>query len=220
MRLVAIGTSALCASLALVAACDSSRFQQTPFIQDSASESPRWTVDINRVRDGVFHTYAPMCTDDVRLGHTVEFRNFLPEVPTNVTSISSPEGVYLYSPNLVRPYNYVAADDPDNDLCDSLENGVCKARPAYSFWRHTFDVPGVYDWIDTNQGEPGRKVVDAYYGTVTFVGTDPNTPIATICVPDEDGAGCESVCCSSDADCLGNTTCIKRGQALGRCLTQ
>ncbi len=199
--------------------CDSIEgFQSAPFVQKSADAQPRWRFDLNRVRDGVFVTYRPRCTDEVRLGHTVEFRNFLPEIPTNVTTIAGP--VPLYSPNLVRPYQYIGPEDPENDLCTVEEGGTCLERPAWSFWRFTFDRPGVYDWLDTNQSTPGRKVVDPYYGTETFIGFDPSSPFGTICVPDDSGAGCEGVCCANDGECSGNTRCFKSEfDAVGRCLT-
>src|SRR5688572_6620323 len=101
-------------SLLLLLACD--EVQETPFVQKSDEPEPRWRIDINRVRDGIYLPYRPRCTDEVRIGHTVEFRNFLPEVPANVTTIAGPAP--LYSPNLVRPYNYVGPADPENMLCD------------------------------------------------------------------------------------------------------
>jgi hypothetical protein len=201
------------------AACGGEVESETPAVQDSAAAKPRWTVDLNRVRDGVFRPLAPRCLDKVRPGQTVEFRNFLPSAPANVTGIAGPAP--MYSPNLVRPYNFVAADDPDNDLCDAeAADGACATRPTWSAWRFTFTEPGVYDWIDTNQGEPGRKVVDAYYGTVTFVGTDPDAPTGTICVQRPDGTGCEGVCCASDADCKGGTKCLRSEvDVVGQCRT-
>lgn len=195
----------LISALALIACEDLHALRETPSVQASADESARWEIDINRVVDGVYRSYAPRCLDGVRAGHTVEFRNYQPEVPANVTTIAGPEP--LYSPNLKRPYNYVASTDP--------------ASPVFSFWRHTFTQPGVYDWIDTNQSEPGRKVVDPYYGTVTFIGIDPNSPLGTICVVNEDGTGCEKVCCGQDADCNPpRTHCFRTDvDAVGRCLT-
>ncbi|MCK6545915.1 hypothetical protein L6R52_08605 [Myxococcota bacterium] len=189
-----------------------------PYVQDSAEASPRWQVFINRVTDGIYRSYQPSCLDGVRIGHVVEFMNFLPEVPANVTSISGP--VPLYSPNLMRPYNYVGPDDPENQLCDQVEGDRCVQRPSWSFWRFAFTTPGVYDWLDSNQGEPGRKVVDPYYGTETFIGLDPNAKLATICVENADGTGCEGVCCQTDADCQGRNRCVKGPvDAVGRCRT-
>jgi hypothetical protein len=218
MRTAEAHAIALLAAALGAAACDPiAEFQQQPFVQKSADAEPRWTVDINRVQDGVFAAYRPRCFQ-VRKGHTVEFRNFLPEIATNVTGLDGPAP--LYSPNLVRPYQYVGPDDPDNPLCEATAGGVCVARPAFSYWRHTFEVAGTYDWLDTNQGTPGRKVVDPYYGTETFIGIDPDSPLGTICVPEDDGFGCEGVCCASDAECTGKTRCFKSEfDAIGRCLT-
>ncbi len=206
-------------ALLVCAACAGDEFQETPFIQASAEAEPRWTVDINRVTDGIYRSYRPRCMDSVRGGHTVEFRNYMPEVPTNVTSIAGPEP--LYSPNLVRPYNYVGPDDEENTLCEVVaEDGTCTKRPSWSYWRFTFEIPGVYDWLDTNQSAPGRKVVDPYYGTVTFVGIDPSSPFGTICVREADGTGCDAVCCTTDADCQGINKCFKTDLDVeGRCLT-
>jgi hypothetical protein len=176
---------------------------------------------MHRVLDGVYRTYRPRCIDSVRVGHTVEFRNFNPDAAANVTAIAAPKSAPpLYSPNLVVPYNYVGRNDPENELCEVQSDGKCAVRPHYSYWRYTFGVPGVYDYIDTNAGEPGRKVVDAYYGTVTFVGIDPNTPFGTVCVLDESGGGCAGTCCSSDSDCGAGQRCFRSEvDAVGRCLT-
>jgi hypothetical protein len=203
-------------------ACAPDGSQATPYITDSAEAAPRWTIDINRVLDGIFRTYRPRCLDTVRAGHTVELRNFQPDVPANVTALASPDGVTpLYSPNLMWPYNYVGRDDPDNDLCEIVAvDRSCSQRPHWSYWRYTFEAPGVYDWIDTNSGGAGRQVVDPYYGTVTFVGLDPSTPFGTVCVQDELGGGCDSVCCFTDADCQAGQSCFRSTvDAVGRCLT-
>lgn len=212
------GALARAAALAALAGCGEPA-HETPAVQDSAAAPARWVVDINRIRDGVFRPFAPRCLDKVRPGQTVEFRNYMPSVPANVTGIAGPEP--LYSPNLVRPYNYVGPDDPENDLCETRRaDGTCAKRPAWSYWRRTFETPGVYDWIDTNQGEPGRKVVDPYYGTVTFVGTDPDSPTGTLCVRRPDGSGCEGVCCTRDEDCKAGTKCLRGPlDAVGQCRT-
>lgn len=200
-------------------ACQSGTFQDSPFVQKSVTDSPRWTIDLKRILDGVYRTYRPRCMDSVRVGHTIEFRNFLPDIPTNITSIAGPQT--LYSPNLTRPYNYISADDPDNTLCKSkASDGSCAEKNEWSYWRFTFGEPGVYDWLDTNSGAPGQQVVDPYYGTVTFVGRDPNSPFGTVCVKNEDGTGCENVCCTSDEDCTSGKKCFRQAtDSVGTCLT-
>ncbi|HYO68593.1 MAG TPA: hypothetical protein VEU33_21180 [Archangium sp.] len=198
-------------------------------VQDSAKGSPRVSVSINRIIAGRYRTIAPTCigqqytvrgapaTEFPRAGglsmrpeQIVEFRNYQPDVATNVTSLSSPSP--LFSPNLVRPYNV------------GNEGGE-----AYSYWRYAFPKPGVYEYFDTNMGEPGRKVVDSYYGTVSYIG-ESNAPRAVVCVDPpncqatpECLAGtapegtvcctCLSVCCETDNQCTTDKTCLR-----GRCM--
>jgi hypothetical protein len=204
-------------------------------VQDSAKGSPRVSVSFNRIIDGRYRTIAPTCigqryTVQVPEGtavfpragglsmlpeQIVEFRNYQPDVPTNVTSLSSPAP--LFSPNLVRPYNV------------GTESGL-----TYSYWRYAFPRPGVYEYFDTNMGSPGREVVDSYYGTVTYVG-ESNAPKAVVCVDPpscqatpECLAGtapegtvcctCVGVCCEdglTDNQCATGKTCVR-----GRCVDE
>ncbi len=146
----------------------------------------------------------------MRPGQIAEFRNYQPEVPTNVTSLSAPAP--LFSPNLVKPYNVRTESDE-----------------TYSYWRYAFPQPGVYEYFDTNMGEPGRKVVDSYYGTVSYIG-ESNAPKAVVCVDPPNcvasaaclagtaPAGtacctCMGVCCETDAHCTTDKTCLR-----GRCV--
>lgn len=213
--------TALTLAVLCCAACGEVATQEAPFVLHSAEEEARWTIDINRVVDGVYRPYFPRCNDSVRIGHTVEFRNFNPDIPADITAIAGPDGADpLYSPNLMKPYNYVGRDAPDNDICELRSADGCAQRPHYSFWRYTFEVPGVYDFIDSQSGEPGRKIVDPYYGTVTFVGIDPSSPFGTVCVRDENGDGCDAVCCSADGDCESGQRCFRSEvDAVGRCLS-
>lgn len=193
---------ALCAFA--LSACGGGAPSGDPSISASARASARWQVDLHRVLDGIYRVYGRRCIDSVRVGHTVEFRNYNPEVASNVTAIDAPETDHaLYSPNLVRPYNYEEVGEE-----------------AYSYWRYTFTEPGTYDYIDTHSTAPGRKVVDNYYGTVTFVGIDPNAPFGTICVRDADGNGCDAVCCQDDEDCESGQHCYRTEvDSVGRCLS-
>ncbi|WNG58268.1 hypothetical protein F0U59_28655 [Archangium gephyra] len=204
-------------------------------VQDSAKGAPRITVSLNRTIDGRYRTITPTCIGprfmvDVPEGSTaaftrtgglsmlpeqiVEFRNYQPEVPTNITSLSSPSP--LFSPNLVRPYNV------------ATESGQ-----TFSYWRYAFPRPGVYEYFDTNMGSPGRQVVDSYYGTVTYVG-ESSAPKAVVCV---DPPGCQAtpeclagtapegtvccvcvgVCCGGaapESECATGKTCL-RGRCVG-----
>ena len=162
-------------------------------VQDSAEGAARVTVAFNRVVNGRYRPIAPTCIGQryavavatfeptgglaMRPGQIVEFRNYQPEVPTNVTSLSAPAP--LFSPSLVRPYNV-----------------RIEGKETFSYWRYAFPVPGVYEYFDTNMGTPGRQVVDAYYGTVTYVG-ESNAPRAVVCV--------DPPSCVASAECLFGT---------------
>lgn len=196
-------------------------------VQDSAKGAPRISVSLNRILSGRYRAIAPACIGQqylvrdpsniqpagglsMRPGQVVEFRNYQPEVPTNVTSLSAPAP--LFSPNLVKPYNY----EPEGE-------------EPYSYWRYAFPQPGVYEYFDTNMGEPGRKVVDSYYGTVSYIG-ESDAPKAVVCVDPPScvasaaclngtaPAGtlcctCLSVCCTTSDNCTSDKTCLR-----GRCV--
>jgi hypothetical protein len=205
---------------------------EIPDVQFSSTRQPRagLVISLNRVVMGKMTSISPRCVGQrfeitlpapgrpgsvqpagglpIRPGDTAEFRNFLPEVPANVTSLSAP--AVMFSPNLVKPYNFVR-----------------EGTDEFSFWRFTFPLPGSYVFFDTNMGDPGRKVVDAYYGTVTYVG-ESDAPRGVVCV-DEPGclaapecltesppAGCcqcIGVCCDSDSQCSAGKMCLR-----GRCV--
>ncbi len=211
-----------------LAACKSPPADFQP-VQDSAKGTPRISVSLNRIISGRYRAISPSCIGQqytvrgapaaefprasglsMRPEQIVEFRNYQPDVSTNVTSLSSPSP--LFSPNLVRPYNV------------ATESGE-----TYSFWRFAFPRPGVYEYFDTNMGSPGREVVDSYYGTVTYVG-ESDAPKAVVCVDPpncqatpECLAGtapegtvccaCVSVCCETDEQCTTDKTCLR-----GRCV--
>ena len=219
------------ASFALAAlGCRSSGGASGPHVQDSAEGTPRTFVSINRILAGRYRAIAPSCigqqyvvrTADgsvqlaqglpMRPGDIAEFRNFLPDVPTNVTAFDAPGNAVMFSPNLVRPYNVTA-----------------EGTETFSFWRYQFSEPGVYEYFDTNMGEPGRKVVDSYYGTVSFIG-ESTAPKGVVCVdpaaclataecmrgeapPGTNCCACIGVCCTTDVHCANVNTCLR-----GRCV--
>ncbi len=182
-----------CLSLCLAACKDPSFPADYQPVQDSAEGAARVTVAFNRLTNGLYRPIAPTCIGQryavlgstfeptgglvMRPGQIVEFRNYQPEVPTNVTSLSAPAP--LFSPSLVRPYNI-----------------RIEGKETFSFWRYAFPQPGVYEYFDTNMGTPGRQVVDAYYGTVTYVG-ESNAPRAVVCV--------DPPACVASAECLAGT---------------
>mgnify|MGYP003333657057 CR=1 FL=1 len=117
----------------------------------------------------------------VDLGQTVEFRNLQPDVPVDVTSLGTP--VELFSPALVRGGPIATSDGA-----------------TYAWWRHTFLHTGVFEYYDTHRGDPGQKLVDPYYGTVTWVGANPNLRTGVVCVQEPGSNQCLGVCCVKNND--------------------
>jgi plastocyanin len=107
----------------------------------------------------------------VSVGDTVQWTNADVGIPADVTSPEEP--LELYSPNLQGPY---------------------------TSWSHTFNKVGQFPYYDTQSGDPGRAVVDAYYGTVTWVGASDDAHRGQVCVRPGGGSG-EGSCCCSDLDC-------------------
>ena len=76
--------------------------------------------------------HCPVHDKFLEIDHTVEFRNFMPDVPSNVSTLSGPDT--LYSPNLPAPYNYVSRTVDENTLCvTNAADGSCKLRPHWSY---------------------------------------------------------------------------------------
>ncbi|MET0406538.1 MAG: hypothetical protein ABW123_29240 [Cystobacter sp.] len=229
-----------CLLLPLVlAACEEPLPASFRPVQDSAPGAARVSVAFNRITAGRYRAVAPTCIGQryalrvpagdggtpvedggtalplegglaMKPGQVVEFRNYQPDIPTNVTSLSAPST--LFSPNLVRPYNTRT-----------------EGKVNFCYWRHAFPSAGTYEYFDTNMGTPGRQVVDSYYGTITYVG-ESNAPRAVVCVDPpacEASADCLSgsapegtvcctcpgVCCEVDRHCALDQTCLR-----GRCV--
>ncbi len=216
----------IAAGAAALAACKGPE-STVPPVQFSADAPAKVTVSLNRIISGQYRTIAPLCVGQryritlpsgetpgaidrasglpLRPGETAEFRNYMPDVPSNVTSLNA-DPAPMYSPNLVRPYNTRT-----------------EAGETYSFWRYTFPAPGVYEFFDTNMGQPGRPVVDSYYGTVTYIG-ETDAPKGVVCVDAANcstdfsclGAGasteccaCIGVCCDTDDQCGSGMACLR-----------
>lgn len=216
-----------------LAACKGPIPQDFRPVQDSAEGTPRVSASLNRIISGAYRAIAPTCIGQqyvlnapsgdpatfplggglsMKPGQIVEFRNYQPDISSNVTSLTAPAS--LFSPNLVKPYNIRT-----------------EGKETYSYWRYAFPQPGAYEYFDTNMGDPGRKIVDSYYGTVTYVG-ESNAPKAVVCVDPpscvaspECLAGtapagtvcctCMGVCCQTDDHCTSDKTCLR-----GRCVSR
>ncbi|MSQ83744.1 MAG: hypothetical protein EXR77_12810 [Myxococcales bacterium] len=166
----------------VVAACATKG--DPPFVQDSAG--PTATLVVRMTDDGL---ELPCAVIDV--GQTIEWRNMYPAIAANVTGFGTTE---LYSPSII-------AGGP---VGSEIEKGSVK---AYAYWRHTFATAGVYEYFDTNRGEPGQKVVDPYYGTVTYVGVSASLQTGVVCVREPGSDQCTAVCClghgNGDSELVG-----------------
>lgn len=120
--------------------------------------------------------FAPECMV-IGEGDTVQWQNLDENIPANVTSLEEPPE--LYSPNL---------------------------QGRNSKWSHTFKGDGLFAYFDTHSGDPGRPVVDAYYGTVSYVGASETAQRGTICVR-VDGDRGEGACCCTSLDCNLGLSC-------------
>lgn len=186
------------ALLAALASCHAE--VETPLVQTSSTADPGGNI-VPITAEG---SYGVPCLR-ITVGETVEWRNEAPAIAANVTSLGEP--VELYSPSLVSPAN---------------EKEVDGHRVVW--WRHTFTSPGVYEYYDTNQGDPGRKVVDPYYGTVTFVGVSDAVRTGVVCVEEPGSSACDGVCCIKASDChpsdccdLGQKRCLSTSPAAPVC---
>ncbi|HET6343846.1 MAG TPA: hypothetical protein VFH51_02890, partial [Myxococcota bacterium] len=121
-----------------------------PAVAESSLLPATLIIGLNAPAAHAPHPYLPRCTASVMVGQTVEFRNYAPDRPADVTSRGEAPAV-LYSPALTWPYNYVGANDPTNEEPCALAGAAgCLSRPAYSYWRYTFAQPGVYPWHNTH----------------------------------------------------------------------
>lgn len=181
-----------CCSLVCIACCVACASKRTnpPQVQPSSHEPRDTDIKISKTLE-----FAPSCAV-VEAGETVEWwvEEGAPEVPINVTSLGTP--VELFSPSFLPPLA-CDADDPDT---------IC--------WRHTFETAGCFTYFDTNSGNPGRPVVDDYYGTVDFVGASGDAETGLVCVETPEHS-CRGVCCNANFDCDDGFVCHER-----RCVSE
>lgn len=185
-------------SMVFLGACGSAR-KTPPAAQPSSMAAASSVV---RVKTGTSFTGACVI---VNAGDTVEWRNLSPRASVIVLSVREP--YELSSPALLSPYNFVAES---SDECTSRENGVCKEPIPFSFWRHTFSTPGIYDYQD--QGGSATTTTGGYaYGLPPGpTTTSASKGTGTVCVRGE-GQACEQVCCTglvAGGECAAGVTCV------------
>lgn len=189
----------------LLMACDSARPLPPPVQESSQSAA----TDLVHTSAGKPFTSSCLIVD---LGATVEWRNLSPRSQISMVSTAAP--YELSSPSLTLPYNGVAPEQSDE--CARRDGDTCAERAPFSFWRHTFKSPGVFDYRDSSGGGAAAVTTGTYgYG----MPSGPTTPTAsvatgTVCVRAADGSGCSKVCCIATRtdDCATGVSCIS-----GRC---
>lgn len=184
--------------------CGSARLDPPP-VEESSTELPSSLVRAARAKP-----FSPSCTI-IDAGATVEWRNLTPLVRISVRSPRPP--FELSSPALTTPYNLV--EPAQSDECARTVDGVCVERLSFSYWRHTFRTPGVFDYSDQSGG--GQAGTSYSYGmpvgpSVTSAAT------GTVCVRGQAASGatvdCAKVCCTGTRsdECEAGVSCIA-----GRC---
>lgn len=195
------------ALLGAISACDSER-QTPPRVQSSSTAMP---TSIVRVQSG--QPFVASCLI-VSVGDTVEWRNLSPRSAISVLSVREP--YELSAPALAMPYNFVPPESSDE--CTTRTNGVCDEPIPFVYWRHTFTVPGVFDYKDasgTTTAVSMNSDGDVYGmppgNTATTVTTAGG--VGTVCVPGPD-SDCSQVCCTNNQinQCAAGVSCIA-----GRC---
>jgi hypothetical protein len=186
--------------LGLLSTCNSQRLDPPPVQESSAQVA----TSVVRIRSGQSFTASCLI---VETGATVEWRNLTPGTSLSVVNMDPP--YELSSPALREPYNLVPPELSDECVLRSPDG--CLAAVPFSFWRHTFLTPGVFDYHDasgataTSQSEygmpPGPSSTSAATGTV--------------CVRSAAGSTeCDQVCCTGAVagECATGVSCVA-----GRC---
>ncbi len=184
-------------------ACDSARSSPPP-AQPSSLETPSV---LSRVARG--QAFSPPCII-VEKGATVEWRNLSPSSGVILVSVAAP--YELSSPSLRAPYNFVPPEQSDE--CTTRTNGACTEPLPFSFWRHTFQNSGIFDYQDQS-GSAAASVVGEgdEYGLPAGPVNSGTGGTGTVCVSGP-GTSCVQVCCTSNVvnQCPLGVSCIG-----GRC---
>ncbi len=190
----------LALGLGLLPGCDSERLAPPP--AQPSSDRPATGV----VRSKTAQPFTSSCLI-VEPGATVEWRNLSPTTALSVVSTKAP--YELSSPALRDPYNLVTPDRSDE--CAATGPEGCIVAVPFSFWRHTFTTPGLYDYRD---GSGGMVAAVVGYGMPAGSATSSGAASGTICVREPGAPGCTHVCCTGSLpnECDVGVTCIS-----GRC---
>lgn len=191
-----------------LAACSSVRDEPPP-ITPSAPELPVATVRVSRGA-----SFSPSCVV-INPGDTVEWRNLTPR--TAIAALSTTEPYEISAPALLAPYNTL--DITGSDECvRHEEDGACAEAIPFSYWRHRFDVPGVFDYRDPSGGASGGSGGTSEYGLPVGPTMTVSAALGTVCVRSPAGAApkvdCAAVCCISaqPETCGADRVCVN-----GRC---
>lgn len=190
-------------SLLALAACGSVR-QAPPPVQESSTEPASAIVRIQSAAP-----FKAACLI-VEVGATVEWRNLSPRSRASVVSVAAP--YELSSPALSAPYNLVPPERSDE--CLRRVGAECIEAAPFSFWRHTFRAPGIFDYRDATSG----SAVSTSYSYGLPAGpttTAASAATGTVCVRASLGSSeCQKVCClgNVEGECEPGVTCVA-----GRC---
>lgn len=202
--LLVAALAALAVGAAPLVGCGSVR-QTPPPVQPS---SPEPATALVRISTGQPFKNACLVVD---LGATVEWRNLSPLTASSVVSVREP--FELSSPALGSSYNMTPPERSDE--CVRREGALCVEAAPFSFWRHTFQKLGVFDYRDAS----GGAVVSTAYSYGMPAGpatpTSGSSATGTICVQSGPGGSeCDKVCClgSVEGECGTGVTCVN-----GRC---
>lgn len=186
-----------------LAACDSVRSSPPP-AQASSEQAATGVVHIRAAQP-----FTPSCMI-VETGATVEWRNLTPGTAISVVSVGG--ATELSSPALRQPYNTVPAESSDE--CVLRDSSGCLAAIPFSFWRHTFQKTGIFDYHDAS-GSAVAATTQGEYGMPPGPQTSSSAATGTVCVrSDRSSTECDRVCCTGTVvnECGTGLTCIS-----GRC---
>jgi hypothetical protein len=121
----------------------------------------------------------------------------------------------ISSPALLAPYNEVPP--AQSDECAQLAaDGSCIEPLPFSYWRHTFQTVGTFDYYDSTGTVSAQAVTGGEYGMPSGTQAAATMATGTVCVSSSAaGTECNQVCCQvggSANQCATGVMCLG-----GRC---